>query len=173
MRGFEGFLGAMFLAAAAHAHPHAETDRQAALTLSSEGAVITLIVVPGTRDGPGVAQDLDADRDGAVSDAEAVGLAQLWFAEAVLTVDGRRTHLELLSARADDLDRLASGTGAVFATASAEVAMGAVGTVSLTMGRAEPAWFVQVYYAENFTEAVAPPVFERTPDGVVLTFGGD
>lgn len=173
MRAFAAFAAACLLAGAASAHPHAETDAQAALILAPDGIALRLTAVPGTDHGPAVAARIDTDGDGLVLPAEAEAAARAVLATATLAVDGAPVPLALTSAEADPADWLAAGMGCVRAEAAAAVDLAGSQTVTLRIGHDGygAGWFVQPYYAEGLVKTVGAPAVDRAEGAMTLTFG--
>ena len=167
-------LALLALAGAADAHPHAETERQAALTLAPGGVTLRLTVVPGTEEGPAIAARIDADGDGVVSEAEAWIVAEELLAATALAADGAPVALRPSAAEADPPDWLAAGMGYVIVEAVAELSLAEVGTLALdvTHDAFGAGWFVQPYYADGLVETVGQPSIDRNGDGVVIRLDG-
>ena len=161
---------AAVIGAAAAAHPHAGTDRQAALTLGPDGVTLRLTMIPGTDEGPSTAARIDADGDGAISGEEADAEAARLLSAVTLLADGAPVPLEPGAAQAGPPDQLAAGFGLIVVDAAAPLNMADTNEIALRVAEPGEGWFVQPFYASGFTDAIGAPAIDRTDDGVVLRF---
>lgn len=152
--------GAALLAAisgGAGAHPHHDTDQQVMLSLGLARADIVLAVVPGTEDGPSFAAHLDADGNGAVSDAEADAFARLLLAGVDLSVDGQPVPLAASDLELPPLHSLAAGEAGLRLGLSGDLALKSPGdhAVMLTISSdgLTGDWFIQPYFHPDFAAA--------------------
>jgi hypothetical protein len=83
------------------------------IAVEKERVVVQLRLAPGIEVFPKVLALVDADRDGAITEAELRAYAERLVGELTLSVDGSRLPLRLVSARMEPLEALKDGRGTI------------------------------------------------------------
>lgn len=115
MRAIVIATAALVLTVASPAFAHRVDEYLQATTISVEKERVALQVrlAPGIEVFPEVLALIDADRDGAVAEAELRGYAERLAKELTLSVDGTRLPLRLVSSRMEALEALKDGRGTI------------------------------------------------------------
>jgi hypothetical protein len=114
-RAIVGGTVALLLSAASPAFAHRVDEYLQATTIAVEKDRVALDVrlAPGIEVFPKVLALIDADRDGAVAEAELRAYAQRLATDLSLSVDGTRLPLRLVSAKMEALESLKDGRGTI------------------------------------------------------------
>lgn len=161
------------VAAVAAAHPHATIDQQVQFSLGLDRAEVTVVIMPSPQDGPALFGRVDADDDGAVSEAEAQAFADAVAADLFLSVDGEAMALGPATARVAPADEVRAGIGGLSVTAEALLALSPddphVVAFAVSFEDFAHEWFVQPFYHPELTAAFGTPGLERSADGGMVT----
>ena len=114
-RGIVAGTAALVLSIATPAFAHRIDEYLQATTISIEKnrVAVQLRLQPGVEVFPKVLALLDADRDGAIAEAELHAYAEALARDLTLSVDGTRLPLRLVSSRMETLEALQDGRGII------------------------------------------------------------
>lgn len=150
------------------AHPHAQVDQQAQLSLSRTQAIITYRIVPSSSDGAHMFEHLDRNRNGSVSAAERQAFATALLARTTFTLNGLPVRLAVTEISIPRRSTMASGQGLINVAAQAQLPLSRDQTHRIAFDVRyldfAPRWFIQPYYDRALSTERAQPQLTR-PSG--------
>ena len=167
--GFAVVAVVAFAIGSAVAHPHEDIDQQVLLSVGTGEVIVQIRISPSFTEGAAIFAHIDADADGAISEAEAEAFGAAVIADAALEVDGRRFDFNTPRVSVPALEWVAAGLGLIEVDATAAVNLTAAERhrvdFEILYEDLAHEWFVQPFYFPELMSALPQQSIERSAAG--------